>query len=899
MPVSVLDVQVGVSKWLESHSDLAGTNETYDALATLGVSNIAVSVVVDQGKISMAVKVETTLSDAQAMWLNHTNLIQLESVSAEEYKWLCSSSKTPGSKQFEDNMRVRFSGGTVLMAVEDRFSSAESLVFNASKGSILQVSVGLDRLLEPLLSATGKVVDAQEKGFSKAIMEGVLKSLQSSTKSIQDFPFVRLNIVELNASARKMSLVLNYPHAVSAGSTQSFFDDSENAWKNPDVSEKQRALLGLVDTPYFREMNLDGNQLQFICEWPASQDAVLGKIVVRALLGSVFSFDRISGFPLHPEETMDAPSIGNVEGFDAAQFEKDFRAALFFNYSWPTQTDFVVDYLDVPNADLLTATFTNVYLLGSNDVNVARHKNPGGFGFNSTKGDAIVSLLREKDGPPAKTASFTIELKVPVAVEKYTLTEKNPVMQSDDIGCCLLSMSNSVISLRSKGISLMDAKVYALNADGEYLKQGNASGSESNYSGEYKGIPATVEVVWPLRTESVAIHFKDIAVEKEDKLTMPRSPTNNIVTRYSMEPLKSYSDPDMDAIAASSMTYATNAGWKKNRYQLQFPKPSKVEIARIFMKSYLTGVNELVCRGERSGSASSGAHFYWDLKQTNILDSATAIFGEVEGSFWSGVGTYSANVSTNSVSLIPGVELPAVSREHNVVWVKTGSEGRVLDIHAFDESGRRLKKDAHRSAKNSAWGYFFWGMPSRAMVTYTSSKESVVVPFEIELKEGGLSAIPTVHKKIQDFEEVLELMKEIRKKARSRYGNLLSASYYVYSPRKEPLAAIPLEVAKSDPVGVAVFGYDLMPFKGYYFRQMLTDQDAKKETKKISHAWAGGEFETTSDNGLLLAIPIDTQNPSILFRWGNVYINYNDCSNLEQIPSKTSDLDAAGWIEIE
>ena len=101
-------------------------------------------------------------------------------------------------------------------------------------------------------------------------------------------------------------------------------------------------------------------------------------------------------------------------------------------------------------------------------------------------------------------------------------------------------------------------------------------------------------MVFPVKTESVSIDFKNMAVEKKDKIEMPSSPTNSVVTRYTMEPLKTYADPDLEAIAASSMTYVTNAGWNK----LQFPNPTGVEPDHVSMKSYLTGVDGvMIARG--------------------------------------------------------------------------------------------------------------------------------------------------------------------------------------------------------------------------------------------------------------------------------------------------------------
>lgn len=898
-PEPVLRVEGNIAQWLNSHSDLAGTNETYDALNALGVSNVTVSVVVEEGKVAVFAKIETTLTDAKAMWLSQTNLVQLAAVSENEFKWIPSKEKDSARELIPvEAMRIRFSGGAVLVADEEHFADAEELGTGISKGGLLQASIHLAPLMEPLFVAVEKIIDTQEDGFGKAIMAGMLKSLKTSADSIRDVPSVSLDIVASGPDTRKMSLVFEYGGANAATATKAFFNNSADAWKNPEISKKQLGLAGLVNTPFFQEMKVEGTAVKFIYEWPAVEDSAMLEIVGEATLGNLFSFSDPNAFPTLPEEIIGDPNVGNVAEFDAIGFEKELRASLFFNHSWDTHVDLVVDCLNIPNADLLTATLTKVCVLGTNGVNITQQKQAGNFSFNSTAKSGAISLRVEKDGPKAKTASFTIELKVPSTVEIYTLTPQNPFAEKEGQGCCLIAMSNSVVSLRSKGLSLREAKVYALNAEGKYLKRQGASWSESDYSGRYKGFPAVVEVVFPVKTESVVLDFKDIAVDKMDKLKMPSTPTNSVVTRYTMEPLKNYSNPDMESIAASSMSYVTNAGWKKNGYQLQFPKPAGVETKSLSMKSYLAGADELVGRGARSYS-SSGNHFYWDLKKTNTLDSATAIFGEVEGTFWSGIGSYSANVSTNSVPLISGQNLPAVSIEHNVVWIAKDSEGKVLDIQAFHKNGRRLKKDNRASSKNSARGYFFWGPPSRVTVTYASSMESVVVPFEIELKDGGLASIPVARAKIPAFEETLAFVKEIGKAANRNYGNLLSACYYAHNSKKEPTAKIPLEVAQSDPIGVAVFDYELKPFKGYFFQKILTDGDVKKKSKKSSHVWAGGEFEATSDRGLLLATPADPKNPAILIRWSKVYINYADCSKLESIPSQTADLVGGGWVEIE
>ena len=171
----VLELKVGVGSWLESLSNLAGTNETYDALASLGISNVAVSVRVDDGKIAVFAKVGTALSDAKATWLNQTNLIELASVSENAFKWIPSKKKkSPAEWIPTDNMRIYFSDGAVLIADEEHASLAKELEFGMVEGGLLQASIHLAPLLEPLFTAADKIIDAQEEGFGKAIMAGML-----------------------------------------------------------------------------------------------------------------------------------------------------------------------------------------------------------------------------------------------------------------------------------------------------------------------------------------------------------------------------------------------------------------------------------------------------------------------------------------------------------------------------------------------------------------------------------------------------------------------------------------------------------------------------------------------------------------------------------------------------
>ena len=64
--------------------------------------------------------------------------------------------------------------------------------------------------------------------------------------------------------------------------------------------------------------------------------------------------------------------------------------------------------------------------------------------------------------------------------------------------------------------------------------------------------------------------------------------------------------------------------------------------------------------------------------------------------------------------------------------------------------------------------------------------------------------------------------------------------------------------------------------------------------REITGTW--GEDQLV--HGALLAVPVERGQPAILIRWGNTFVNFNDCSELEFIPPGTGDMEAAGWIRV-
>jgi hypothetical protein len=895
-PETALNLRIHLAEWVNSHAETS--NKTSSAVTDLGIVELTQAVMTENGEAFVAARIETSFPDAESAWLSQTNLVQLTPVADHAFKWIPKEAERGMKIPAFDDLRVHFSGSSVLICEPSRLPFASAMNAAPMGPSLLQAEANLTLLLKPFCDFADRLIEEQEDGFGKAMIGGMWKSLRAQIEAMDDAPTTHIHIVSAKENIRTMDLRLAYKNAETANQMSAFFEQKD-AWKNPDISERQLALSGLIETPHFQGRQVTGSELGLTYEWAPAEDAEMMKIIGKALFGGASIMRNSDDFPINPKQTIAAPNLSNNTDFDLAQLEQELRAALFFKNGWSNSLDFEIDYLALPNSDFLTATLTNLGVQTENGENIIDPKRGGRFSVDSAKQSGRISLSILKDQEKPTAASFTLNLEVPTAIEKCTLTPEMPLFESaPGAGCVLVVMSNSVVSLRSKNFSLRDAKIYARDADGDYLDRSGSSWSDSKYRATCKGIPASVEVVLPTKTETLSLDFNNLPVGDDAKLEMPSNPTNSIITRYTLEAAETFCDPDLIAVAAGEVAYVTNGGWQKNQHEIHFPKPENVEVESASLKTYLAGTDQWLSAGQR-GYSYSNNHFSWNLDNTNALQSASAIFGEISAEFWSGTGSYRAdNLSTNFTPLIPGQELPAVSVEHNVVWIKAEPDGEILGIQAFDATGRRLKKDHRTSWNNSKKGYFFWGQPTRAVVAYAAKKVSITVPFNVEIKTGGLADIDAVQPKVVAIKEVIDVLKETEKNNNNLYGTLLAANYYALGHQHKPKAAIPLEVAQSDPNGASVFGYEAKPYKGYHFKRILTENDSKQEMPEETCDWEGGSFQTKRYSGILLAIPAEKGNPTLMIQWQNVYAHFGDFSDVTVLNDDSRELEKNGWIKI-
>ncbi|MDF7824274.1 hypothetical protein P4B35_09650 [Pontiellaceae bacterium B12227] len=895
VPEPVLKVNVDLVKWFEAAES---TNQVAAALALMGASTAGVGVYVDDGAIIPVARLNTSLPQAAALFLSNTNASGLTVVSPAEFKWMPGKKAEAATDLFEmGDPMIRISGNTILAGPESKLDFAGLLDVAVVDADIVNATVDLKPLVDPFLSAAKRFVDEQAEGMAKGIMGSMYSTLEKTLRGSGELPLLSVRIAEAPSKDRQMTLGLQFSAPAVAEENKVFFDDASNAWKNPKMSKQQLGMCQLAESPFFQTLELDGDRVLFTYAWNPTNDAAMLESIGQPITSSLFSFSDGSSFPIKETETIHAPDFQSLETFDAAAFEKDFRSALFFDHAWQASVSLVLDWLDMPCQDLINITVSNICVLTEEGEDIAVKNRAARFHIDSKRKSGRLQLSIEKDKPSPATASFEVFFEVPGKIGNYELSAANPLVELNGGGLCLVNLSNSVAHVRSKNMSLSDAKMYGIDADGNYLARSGASWSKSSSRVEYKGRPKKVVVAFPEDPESFSIRFSDFPVSKESKLKIPQDATNNVPTRFSFEPVDTFRSPDLEAVAAGTMSYVTNGGWRKNECCLLFPMPEEVKVQNLALKSWLAGSDKLAFQGQGSGWSGAGGNFKWELKDTNSLNAASAIFGEVELKMRAGVDAYEIDLLTNAVPFTQN-DLPTIRSEHNVVWIrKAGNDAEVLSLLAYDPDDRQLKDGGRKLFRNSEQGFCFWGMPASARVVYAASTETVTVPFEIELKAGGLADVSKARKNAEAFDQLVDEFKEIGEKSRS-FRNLLAANYYQVNYRGEPEARVSLEVANADPVCAELFGYELKPYKGYYMKYVPSDRDVGKEHKTRSCKWSGGEFEAPSYHGLLLAVSAEKKQPSVLFRWNEVYVNYADCSGIEQISTDQSQLEKAGWIKI-
>jgi len=181
-----------------------------------------------------------------------------------------------------------------------------------------------------------------------------------------------------------------------------------------------------------------------------------------------------------------------------------------------------------------------------------------------------------------------------------------------------------------------------------------------------------------------------------------------------------------------------------------------------------------------------------------------------------------------------------------------------------------------------------------------------LIPFDFRqrpLDEKAYQAFKLTIKNQRDVVKMIKTIDRARRKDRSYYGDDLAGLYYLYhSKQKKPMRLISQEIAHSDPAGQDRFGYQVRPYKGYYFTVLSgvetngVKKDYSRRSKESRFSWQKGSITTTSltRHPGLVAIPEDKSQPTFFLQWGQVFMKPLNGKRLKFLPDGYYN---KGWVE--
>jgi len=271
----------------------------------------------------------------------------------------------------------------------------------------------------------------------------------------------------------------------------------------------------------------------------------------------------------------------------------------------------------------------------------------------------------------------------------------------------------------------------------------------------------------------------------------------------------------------------------------------------------------LLPKGPFSGQADWEVHFFAEDKplylagnsfsgttdtsfsmQKGELHKAHAAFGSVRLNLASDIDRVSFTNKTNTkpqVEKLSSGKKVFVTFNKNEITLNAG-QADIIQTMAFDDQGRRLKKDNYTRHGDGKLFLYFWGIPAKFEMDVVSGKVKKNIHFDIRQRPVQEEAYLKFQVDAENQGDVVKTLKAIaaaQRKNRTGYQADIAGLYYIYDrKKKKPMKLINGKIAQSDPAGQKRFGYRLKPYKGYYFTVLSgtesngVKQDYPKQCKK-------------------------------------------------------------------
>ena len=683
-----------------------------------------------------------------------------------------------------------------------------------------------------------------------------------------------------------------------------------------DVNGVVMSLIEMFQNPHFQhEAKFHKNKLTLDFTWSAEDDEAFIAQLSQATVGQMFAQSMQLDPTAGPIETKyeDAPSM--TAAIDTDTIKHSLPAAVkqgifpgnFFAGEEPQMT-LTLDKLNFPNAALAELTYDVLRIETPDGKDVSRHQeeqfkfkiNPG----SATPGHITLNIQKGTVPEALQTAKIRFNLILPSVLEKFEFKAgeaKGSLKKANGVQVRLGRLQKDVAKIEYRGGK--DAKLIAYDGTGRALAARESMSSDASISARFQGVIAKLNVVVVKKRFDYPFEI-DVDLNSGKELALSHKPENPERVRYESHPVRdyvTYAENDLDDLAVT-WNEGHEMSWNDS-LAIRLPKgPFSGEVdweVHFFSEDkplYLAG-------NSFSGITDTGFSM-----QKGELQKAHAAFGGVRFNLASDIDrlsfTKKSNAKRQVEQLISGKKV-YVTFNQNEITLSAG-KADIIQTMAFDDQGRRLKKDHYTRHQDGNLIFYFWGIPARFEMDVVSRKVKKTFHFDVRQRPVQEEAYQKFQADAENQGGVVKTLKAIaaaQRRNRTGYRADVAGLHYIYdSKKKTPMTLIGSKIAQSDPLGQKRFGYRLKPYKGYYFTVLSgtesggVKQDYPKQAKKKMFAWHKGTFKITPyvQSPGLVAIPKDKSQPTFFLQWGQVFMKQLNGSTLQYLPQ---DYYNQGWVD--
>jgi len=689
---------------------------------------------------------------------------------------------------------------------------------------------------------------------------------------------------------------------------------------NPDDLDVDGMILKLIelfnDPRYRHKVGHENNRLILELNWKEQHDKVFFASLSEATLGQLFaqgmelspSEDPIAARYTHPPRLSGAVNIDNLKKTIPAVVGKSLFPGNYWDFGDQPRMTLAIDTIEIPNASLAQMTYEMLDVVSTDGASIMRIEenqfqhiiSPG----SESPGNIFVNV---KPGTPAdalETAKIHFNLTLPLSLKKleFESGEKpGTIRESAGVRVKLSRLEKDVAKVTFRGG--VSAKLFALDKTGRALASNESMSSSSSTAARFQGEIRTLIVA--VVQEMFDYPFEvEVDLNRGKELVLSHKPENPNRLRYDRHPMVSYANFTADDLAGLQVTWREAGGMSwTDSLQVALPKgPFSGNIGW-----------EVHFFGEREPVYLSGNSFYGpsDISyglSNGDLKKAHAAFGKIEMDLASEIHRLSFVKKSDDkiiVQKLPSGKPVKVSFNKNEITFDAG-KAEIVQSMAFDAKGQRLRKDSYTGIKGNQKKIYFWGLPATFAIDVATQKIKKTIQFDHQQRPVDKASYTQFKKNIENQREIVRTLKQIaraRRKGRTQYGDDIAGIFYLYDRKKQkPMKLIDQKIAHSDPAGQERFGYDLEPYKGYYFTVLSgvesagAKNDYARIPKKQAFIWKNGSIKTAPflQPPDLVAIPRDEAQPTFFIQFDQVYMKQLNGTKLTYLPE---DYYGKGWVE--